>query len=263
MDPYLEEQALWPAFQHHLLACLYQILLPGLVDRYRARVSKRCYDSSEWGEQSEELIEIHSRADNELVTLLEVVSPANKTTPAGRQAYLDKRREAVSEHAGIVEIDLVLQGQPTLTYSRDGLPEFDYVVSVTRATAPDRYEIYTATFQKRLPRFKLPLAPDDRDTLLDLQAAFTRAYDLGDFRTKINYDSDPPMRLKEEDERWSDKLLRGAGLRKRPEPFDEEIAVAAYYLWQQEGCPEGREQAHWQAAREYLRGQTRQPPPTK
>ena len=36
MDPYLEHPKLWPAFQHHLLACLYQNLLPGLVDRYRA-----------------------------------------------------------------------------------------------------------------------------------------------------------------------------------------------------------------------------------
>ena len=35
------------------------------------------------------------------------------------------------------------------------------------------------TVQKRLPKFKLPLAADDRDALLDLQAAFARAYDLG------------------------------------------------------------------------------------
>ena len=40
MDPYLEHAKLWPAFQHQLLACLYQILLPGLVDRYRARVRR-------------------------------------------------------------------------------------------------------------------------------------------------------------------------------------------------------------------------------
>ena len=43
MDPYLEDEALWPAFQHALVMCLYQILLPGLGDRYRARVSQRRY----------------------------------------------------------------------------------------------------------------------------------------------------------------------------------------------------------------------------
>jgi hypothetical protein len=199
MDPYLEHPKLWPAFQHQLLACLYQILLPGLVDRYRARVGNRSYVSEIplftsiiREEYTEEFIEIRTRTDNRLVTLLEVVSPANKTTPVGRQTYLDKRKEAIHQKAGIVEIDLVLQGKPTLTYSRDGLEEFDHAVSVTRATAPDRYEIYTATIQKRLPKFKLPLAPDDRDALLDLQAAFARAYDLGGFGGLIDYKGAPP-----------------------------------------------------------------------
>src|SRR3954452_15974359 len=43
MDPYLEAASLWPAFQHQFVAGLYQILLPGLVDRYRARVGHRTY----------------------------------------------------------------------------------------------------------------------------------------------------------------------------------------------------------------------------
>jgi len=260
MDPYLEDRALWPAFQHQLLAGLYQILLPSMADRYRPRISRRRYSENE-GEQSEEVIEIHSLADDKLVTLLEVVSPANKTTAAGRQAYLNKRREVIGERAGIVEIDLVLQGMPTLTYSREGLPEFDYAVLVTRSTAPDRYEIYTATFQNRLPKFKLPMAPDDRDTLLDLQSAFTRAYDLGGFRERINYDSDPPVNLNEVNHRWLDQHLRAMKARVKPEPTDEEIAVAAYFLWQQEGCPEGREASHWQAAKEKLRAHDRQAPP--
>ncbi|MBA4064624.1 MAG: hypothetical protein C0501_13105 [Isosphaera sp.] len=222
MDPYLEHPRLWPAFQHQLLACLYQILLPGLVDRYRARVGTRTYVSEMplftsvlREEYTEEFVEVRNRSDNKLVTLLEVVGPANKTTPAGRQAYLDKRKEAVALRAGVVEIDLVTQGRPTLTYSRDGLPEFDHAVSVTRATAPDRYEIYTATVQKRLPKFKLPLAPDDRDALLDLQAAFARAYDLGGFATQIDYKAPPPadVVLSDAQRAWADDLLRQAKLR--------------------------------------------------
>lgn len=222
MDPYLEHPKLWPAFQHQLLACLYQILLPGLVDRYRARVGTRCYVSEMplftsiiRDEYTEEFIEIRTRTDNKLVTLLEVVSPANKSTPAGRQAYLDKRREASLQRAGVVEIDLVLQGKPTLTYSRDGLPEFDHAVSVTRATAPDRYEIYTATIQKRLPKFKLPLAPDDRDALLDLHAAFTRAYDLGGFAQQINYKNPPPadVPLTDANIAWIDEMLKQTKMR--------------------------------------------------
>jgi hypothetical protein len=222
MDPYLENAKLWPAFQHQLLACLYQILLPGLVDRYRARVGTRAYVSemplftSIIREQyAEEFIEIRNRTDGKLVTLLEVVSPANKTTPAGRQAYLDARQSAIHQRAGIVEIDLVMQGKPTLTYSRDGLPEYDYAVTVTRPNAPDRYEIYTATLQKKLPKFKLPLAADDRDALLDLQAAFARAYDLGTFANQINYKTSPPpdVPLTDAHKTWAEELLKQMKLR--------------------------------------------------
>jgi hypothetical protein len=222
MDPYLEHPKLWAAFQHQLLACLYQILLPGLVDRYRARVGTRTYVSEMplftsiiRDEYTEEYVEIRTRTDNKLVTLLEVVSPANKTTPAGRQAYLDKRKEGILQKAAIVEIDLVMQGKPTLTYSRDGLPEFDHAVSVTRSAAPDRYEIYTATIQKRLPKFKLPLAADDRDALLDLQAAFARAYDLGGFGSQIDYKSSPPpdVPLTDAQKAWINDLFKQLKIR--------------------------------------------------
>ena len=43
MDPYLEDDKLWPGFQHQLVHGLYQILLPGLMDKYRARVAQRHY----------------------------------------------------------------------------------------------------------------------------------------------------------------------------------------------------------------------------
>jgi hypothetical protein len=220
MDPYLEDDGLWPVFHHQLVMCLYQILLPGLVDRYRARVSQRHYVTEQAlftsvirEEHHEDLIEIRQRNDGRLVTLVDVVSPANKTTAAGRAAYLEKRREGKNAGANLVELDLVLQGQPTLEYSRDGLPDWDYAVTVTRSTQPERYEIYTATLQKRLPRFRLPLAADDRDTVLDLHTAFTRCYDQGGFAAKIDYRRDPSTALNSEDRQWLNEVLRQQKLR--------------------------------------------------
>jgi uncharacterized protein DUF4058 len=220
MDPFLEDEKLWPAFQKQLVSCLYQILLPGLVDRYRARVAQRHYATEQAlftsvirEEHHEEYIEIRQRSDGRLITLLDIVSPGNKTTATGRQSYLDKRREGRGANANLVEIDLVLQGQPMLEYSRDGLPEWDYAVTVTRATQPDRHEIYTATLQKPLPRFRLPLAADDRDTVLNLHAAFTRAFDQGDFASKIEYHRDPPTTLPPERREWLNGLLKQNKLR--------------------------------------------------
>jgi Protein of unknown function (DUF4058) len=220
MDPYLEDESHWPCFHHQLVSCLYQILLPGLVDRYRARLGQRHYVTEQAlftsiirQEHHEDYIEVRQRCDNRLVTLIDVVSPANKTTTIGRQAYLARRQDGRTAHASLVEIDLVLQGQPTLDYSRDGLPDWDYAVTVTRSTQPDRFEIYTSTLQKRLPRFRLPLAADDRDTVLDLQTAFTRCYDQGAFAPKIDYRRDPSTKLIDEDREWLDELLKKQKLR--------------------------------------------------
>jgi hypothetical protein len=220
MDPYLEDEALWPVFHHQLVMCLYQILLPGLVDRYRARVGQRHYLTEQAlftsvvrEEHHEDYIEIRQRTDGRLITLIDVVSPANKVTTAGRTAYLDKRKEGKTAGANLVELDLVLQGQPTLDYSREGLPDWDYAVTVTRSTQPEKYEIYTATLQKRLPRFRLPLAPDDRDTVLDLHTAFTRCYDQGGFASRIDYAKDPPTTLTAEDKQWLQEMLKQQKLR--------------------------------------------------
>jgi hypothetical protein len=215
MDPYLECEKIWPDFQHHLVTCLYQILLPGLVDRYRARVGIRHYVNEQVlftsiirEEHDEEYIEIRQRGDGRLVTLVEVVSPSNKLTAQGRQSYLNKRQEAKQCGAGLVEIDLVLQGQPTLEFSRDGLPDWDYAVTVTRSNQPERYEIYTATLQKRLPRFRLPLAADDRDTVLDLHSAFAKCYEQGGFAGQIDYCGEPPVTLNDEDRAWLAEVLK-------------------------------------------------------
>jgi hypothetical protein len=221
MDPFLEDEKLWPAFQHRLVESLYHTLQPGLGDRYRARVGQRHYATEQAlftsvvrEEHHEEFIEIRQRSDGRLVTFVDVVSPANKTTGCGRQAYLEKRRDGRSASANLVEIDLVLQGQPMLDYSREGLPDWDYAVTVTRSTQPERYEIYTSTLQKpRLPRFRLPLAPDDRDTVLDLHTAFCRAFDQGNFASKIDYQRDPPTRLRDGDRDWLHNLLKEQKLR--------------------------------------------------
>ncbi len=227
MDPYLEAPDLWPSFQHALVSCLHEVLLPGLVDRYRALTGRRHYAAGA-DRPEEHYLEVVQRADGRSVTLVDVVSPANRTTAAGREAYLSTRQRARDAGASVVEVDLVLQGEPTLAYPREGLPAWDYAVTISRASAPDRYEIYATTLQKRLPRFRLPLAADDRDTVLDLQAIFSRCYDRGGFGGRIDYQIAPA---------W----------------LHDRIAVAAYYLWLQEGRPHGRDGEHWRTAVEQLR----------
>jgi Protein of unknown function (DUF4058) len=222
MDPFLEDPKHWKSFQHQFVAGLYHILLPGLVDRYRARVGMRSYTvemplfTSVVREAHEEpFVEIRERGDGRLVTLIDLASPANKTTAAGREAYLATRKLVESQRANALEIDLSTQGTPMLDYSRDALPEHDYTFTVTRAAAPGKFEIYTATVQKRLPKFKLPLAHDDRDGMLDLQDVFRRAYDLGSFGKLVRYGDPLPgcAKLSDVNRAWLELLLKQSNLR--------------------------------------------------
>ena len=211
MNPYLEDAKHWPVFHKQMIAATYQVLLPGLVDRYRARIVGRSYTSElvlftsvTRETHAEEWIEIRSRIDGRLITLVDVVSIANRTTAAGQKAYLATREEALNQRANVVEIDLVTQGKPPVIMDRTKLPASHSTVSVTRGNHPDRHEIYTSTIQKRLPKFKLPLASDDRDTVYDLQQVYQRAYDLGGFEAVLQQPLalPPDVKLSAEDLTW-------------------------------------------------------------
>ena len=247
MDLYLESPHLWPEFHRHIISALKMIVEPGLTARYSSHPAQRRYTDGPDHSISEEYLEIRQRCDGRLVTVIDLVSPHNKTTPAGRAAYLDTRRSARVARSSIVEIDLVLQGRSLLDYSREGLPNWDYAVTVTRATQPERYEIYTATLEKRLPRFRLPLASDDRDTVVDMTAVFAQAFEAGKFKEKIDYCHEPEVPLTE------DQYRRIATLLKWPLFAHEEVAAAAYQIWEEEGRPQGRDREHWKIALERLR----------
>ncbi len=220
MDPYLEQEAIWPTFHYNLMNVLFQVVTPSLVERYRARVLERIFTvehvlftSVNREEHREPYLEIRQRTDGKLVTLIEAVSPTNKTTAQGRQSYLEKRNEAHRFRANIVEIDLVLDGQRMHDFSRENLPTWDYNVVVTRSQRPEKYDLYPANLDKRLPRFKLPLATDDRDTVVDLQAVLHRVYDQADFTATVDYQHDPATKLDAGQKSWLDRYLRDQKVR--------------------------------------------------
>ena len=217
MDPYLEDPARFPVFRKQLVAALYQLLLPGLVDRYRARVHSRQYESElvlftsvQKFQHDEEYIEIRSRTDGRLVTLVDVVSIANRTTSAGRDAYLATRGLAQAERANVLELDLVTQGKPPLTFNRADLPAHHYIAIVSRANNSTTHECFPANLRRRLPKIRLPLSADDRDTVIDLQVVFARAYEQSQLEKKIAYGAPLPadVVLPADDRDWAEALGR-------------------------------------------------------
>jgi hypothetical protein len=67
-----------------------------------------------------------------------------------------------------------------------------------------------------LPKFKIPLAPEDRnrDTIaVDLQMIFTRCHDNGEYATHIDYSKNPPVPLSDNNRRWLEMFLKAEKLR--------------------------------------------------
>ncbi len=220
MNPYLEAEKLWPSFQQQLMNCLYQMLLPNLVDRYRSRLTQRDYLTEEplftsvlKIEHHEPFMEIRGRNDDRLVTLIDMVSPTNRTAAIGRNQILQQRAQALQTKANVVWIDLVLQGQFPWQGNPTNANQWDYTITAFRANQPENPEIYGSTLAKRLPRFKIPLAAEDRDTIVDLQMCFTRCFELGNFPGAISYENDPPVPLNSENKLWLDSFLKNEKLR--------------------------------------------------
>jgi len=214
MDLFLEAPKHWPVFQHGFMDQFAQAVQKAAGDAYRVRLAQRCYVHEQVlfisvtrDEYQETYLEIRQRSTGKLVTAVDLISPGNRTTETGRKAYVARRQEVRQFGANVVELDLVLQGNTCLEVNVADLPAFDYAVSVCRARQTDRFELYTTTLSKRLPRIRLPLAADDRDTIIDVQSVVSRTYDLF-FEGKIDYAEPPPVLLKEADARWVVETLK-------------------------------------------------------
>lgn len=219
MDPYLESHAYWPVFHQQLIAGIAETLQPSLGDRYRLRFGTRAYAVDQVlftsilrEEHKESYIEIRQRATDRLTLVVDLVSPSNRLWPRGRVEYQTHTKSARHQGSHLIEMDFVLQGQTCLDADLTALSEKQYVVCVHRAVKPARNELYGTTLQKRLPRIRVPLAADDRDLVLDLQAVFQKIYDRF-FGGKVDYQKDPPVRLDDGDDAWMQQLFKAAKLR--------------------------------------------------
>jgi len=153
-----------------------------------------------------------------VVTVIEVLSPANKVPGEGQEKYLQKRRELRDGRVSLVEIDLVRAGTRPLPVPMDNLPpafRTTYHIWVRRGWELLKVEIYRAPLRERLPMIHIPLRQTDADVPLDLQALIDQCYRNGGYEEDIDYQIDPESPLDLDDARWTDRLLRKLGRRTR------------------------------------------------
>src|SRR5262245_13051182 len=171
---------------------------------------------------TETFLEIIDReSGNRVVTVLEFLSPSNKSPGPNREQYLRKQREVYSSDANLVEIDLNRFGTHTLAFPLEHLkPQFRtaYMSCVRRATRRGKAEVYAMPLWERLPVVKVPLRPDDADVPLDVQALVEQCYRNGAYEGTLDYAADPDPPLFGADKDWADEWLRDKGLRPRKKP---------------------------------------------
>jgi hypothetical protein len=160
-----------------------------------------------------EVRDLHSGHD--VVAVIEVVSPSNKHSGPGRDSYLAKQREILASPAHLVEIDLLRGGQHVLAmpeWLARSRASYEYLVCMNRSAGKrERFEFYACRLRDRLPRIGVPLAGEDPDAPLDLQAGLARVYEDGAYDDQADYANPCHPPLSSEDQAWAAALIRGVG----------------------------------------------------
>ena len=136
-------------------------------------------------------IEVVDRHRQSIVTVIELLSPSNKSKAEDRAEYLAKRRRLRTGLAHFVEIDL-LRGGPRMPLV--GLPPCDYYALVSRVEDRPRVGLWPIAVRDPLPTIRVPLANGDADVPLDLRAPMDRVYDEAGYgRYVYANELDPPL----------------------------------------------------------------------
>jgi Protein of unknown function (DUF4058) len=247
MDPYLEHPILWPSLHMRLIVALANQLRPRVRPRYVASVEERDFIEGPeqqripdvWIQKSRpeghrpmpasstaaatplvvevDELEVHEPyiaildryRDFKVVTVIELVSPANKTPGPGRDSYLAKQREVRAGECHLVEIDLLRRGRHVMSVPESHLAPtkpFDYLICTNRWPARKRFEIYPCRLRDPLPVIDIPLANPDPDVPLAIQTALEQVSDEGDYVLRVRYDQPCVPFLSPEDQEWAADL---------------------------------------------------------
>jgi hypothetical protein len=136
-------------------------------------------------EATEGYIEIVHRPDRELVTVVEVLSPANKAGP-DFEPFRRKRNAILKQAVHLVELDLLVGGKRVPTDAP--LPPGDYLAAVSRWERRPVADIYAWSVRQPLSPIPVPLRAPDPDVRLDLAAAFAETYRRGRYDRLLERD---------------------------------------------------------------------------
>ena len=246
MDPYLEHPALWPDVHNGLIAAIRDTLGPLLRPRYFVALEERVYVEEAQGltlvgrpdltvvgssrpeaaaakaatgaavvevevpiadRLRETYLEVRGVEEGEVVTVIEVLSPANKRPGEGRRLYLQKRTSVLSTLTTLVEIDLLRSGERMTIVG--AWPRSDYAILWSRSWQRPRAHLLPFDLRDPIPGFAIPLRKGEEEPPLDLGAVLAGLYDRAGYDLRVDYrrPAEPP--LAEADAAWARTRLEG------------------------------------------------------
>jgi hypothetical protein len=239
MNPYLEQPDLWHQVHNRLIVAIADDLTPKIVPQYRVSIEERIYTSVDDSflvgiadvavnnrhtgnlvtmepqttsqpqlvqlpmpiEVTERYLEI--RAGQEVICVIEVLSPKNKRAGEGRTAYESKRQRILMSATHLVEIDLLRTGEP-ITILGNVKP--GYGVLVSRSYQRPQASLYSVTLPERLPTFPIPLRAGQPEPTIDLQQLLNDLYQRARLDLAIDYNQPLKPPLAVEEQQWLEKL---------------------------------------------------------
>lgn len=149
-------------------------------------------------------LEIRDARTREVVTAIELLSPANKVKGSrGRSAMLDKRK--LFRRGGVhwLEIDLLRAGERMRAIAGRS----DYAVTLWRQGKTNPL-VWFIDIRDSLPTVAVPLRPPFPDLPLALQTAFNTTYQRAYYADSTDYSDSPPSPpLKPADAIWLQNCL--------------------------------------------------------
>lgn len=148
-------------------------------------------------------IEIRNTDSQEVVTVIEVLSPVNKRGD-GHLRYLQKRNRILESQANLIEIDLLHKGKTMpMTGPNDSLQlQSHYRILVSPVSLRPQALLYPFSLFQTLPSVEIPLKEHDQKPTLNFQALLDRVYDLSGYAFSIDYSQPPKPSWEETELAW-------------------------------------------------------------
>jgi hypothetical protein len=156
-------------------------------------------------------LEVRDVSTGEVVTVLELLSPANKSPGEGRRLYEEKRLQVLGTRTHLVEVDLLRGGEP-MTMRGNGQGRH-YRILVSRSERRPQADLYAFDLPQPIPSFLLPLREGDEEPTVDLGDLLHALYDRAGYDLAVDYTAEPVPALEGGAAVWIDELLREKGRR--------------------------------------------------